>query len=126
METVLGKIDENFEKITTLGYSIDKSGFGRRFYDWGSRADEVPAFKLTLQNFRMIGAVIGNTNEGVSRRTRVVTFDVLQTRPGPLQAETVTKVSMVMMPNRKHAGKYAYNFDKVIVDALRNSIKWGH
>ena len=29
-------LDENFEKITTLGYWIDKSGFGRRFYDWGS------------------------------------------------------------------------------------------
>ena len=65
----------------------------------------------------MIGAVT-NTNEGVSRQTCVVTFDVLQTRPGPLQAETVTKVSMVMMPNRKYAGKYAYNFDEITVDAL--------
>jgi hypothetical protein len=88
------RLHPTFEKITPLGYTIDKAGFSRRYHEWGSRADEVPPYTMSIRNFR----VIGNQDSTEKRNTYLVTFDGAQTQP--LKPEAVTKVSVVLTPSK--------------------------
>ena len=86
------RLHPKFEKITPLGYTIDKDGFSRRYHEWGSRADEVPPYTMSIRNFR----VVGSEDATEKRNTYLVTFDGAQTQP--LKPEAVTKVSVALKP----------------------------